>query len=54
MPFYKKDTTEQLGVYTDSGTRFGTNVTSECVASGAFNFGEPNDSSLYEDQINVA
>jgi len=54
MPFYETGTMEQLGTYTDSGTRFGPDDTSECVAYGAFNFGTPNNNSLYEDQINVA
>jgi len=54
MPFYKTGTTQQIGIYTDSGTRYGVEDDSECVAVGAFSFGVPNNSSLYENQINVA
>jgi len=54
MPFYKTGTWEQLGIYSDAGTRFGSEDDTECVSTGAFSFGTPNDSGLYENQINVA
>jgi len=54
MPFYEPVTGAQMGIYSDTGTRFGTAEGSECISSGAFSFGVPNNSSLYPNQINVA
>lgn len=50
LPFFDSQTGEQLGTFSDVGTRFGSDDGDNCVGTGAFSFDRKNNT-YYESQV---